>query len=160
MKKYLLTFFCIAFFSYSYAQNNNSISASDSVLAIAEKMPEFKGGQSAMYQYLVSNLAWPDVSADKIYKASITVGFIVTKEGKIKKTRIVKGAHPKLDAEALRVFSAMPDWNPGMNKGKAVNVFINLPLTYKSNIPPPVEETPAPVKAATKKKPMKKGKKK
>jgi hypothetical protein len=152
MKKIFLCFslLSICFIVRISAQ---SITASDSVLAIAEKMPEFKGGQDAFYNYLVSNLAWPDVSADKVYDARITLGFIVTKVGKVTKPRVVKGAHPKLDAEALRVISSMPDWNPGMNKGKAANVFVNIPLTYKSNVKPP-EETPAPTKPT--KKPVKK----
>ncbi len=142
----IIPFFLILISGFSFktiAQNN--ITAADSVLAIAEKMPEFKGGQSALYTYLVNNLAWPDVSADKIYEAKITLGFIVTKQGKISKARVVKAAHPKLDAEALRVISAMPDWEIGMNKGRPVNVFVNIPLTYKNNNRP-VEETP--VKAA------------
>ncbi len=143
-------------FSFSgFAQNN--ITAADSVLAIAEKMPEFKGGQSALYAYLINNLAWPDVTADKVYEAKITLGFIVTKTGKIIKARVVKGGHPKLDAEALRVISVMPDWNFGMNKGKAVNVFVNIPLTYKNNNRP-AEETPVKVIPA-KKQPVKKKKK-
>jgi TonB family protein len=138
----LIFFFLIAISAFSFkiiAQNN--ITAADSVLAIAEKMPEFKGGQSALYTYLVNNLAWPDVSADKIYEAKITLGFIVTKQGKISKARVVKGAHAKLDAEALRVIAAMPDWENGLNKGKPVNVFVNIPLTYRNNNRP-VEEAP------------------
>jgi TonB family protein len=132
---------------------SQSITAADSVLAIAEKMPEFKGGQDAFYNYLVSNLAWPDVSADKVYEAKITLGFIVTKDGKITKPRVVKAGHPKLDAEALRVITAMPNWNAGVNKGKPVNVFVNIPLTYKNNARPK-EETPA--IAVPAKKPVKK----
>jgi TonB family protein len=131
----------------------NVFSQSITVLAIAEKMPEFKGGQDAFYNYLVSNLAWPDVSADKVYEAKITLGFIVTKDGKITKPRVVKAGHPKLDAEALRVITAMPNWNAGVNKGKPVNVFVNIPLTYKNNARPK-EETPA--IAVPAKKPVKK----
>jgi TonB family protein len=150
MKYYFTLVFIISLFSSISSQ---TITAADSVLAIAEKMPEFKGGQDAFYNYLISNLAWPDVSIDKVYEAKITLGFIVTKDGKITKPRVVKAGHPKLDAEALRVITAMPNWNAGMNKGKAVNVFVNIPLTYKNNARPK-EETP--VVAAPAKKPVKK----
>ncbi len=148
MKYYFSLAFVLGLFLNISSQ---SITAADSVLAIAEKMPEFKGGQDAFYNYLVSNLAWPDVSADKVYEAKITLGFIVTKDGKIIKPRVVKAGHPKLDAEALRVITAMPNWNAGVNKGKSVNVFVNIPLTYKNNARPK-EETPvvaAPVKKKT-----------
>jgi TonB family protein len=158
MIKLLLPFvFVCTFITSTYSQ---TITAADSVLAIAEKMPEFKGGQDAFYNYLINNLAWPDVSMDKVYEAKITLGFIVTKDGKITKPRVVKGGHPKLDAEALRVISGMPNWNNGLNKGKPVNVFVNIPLTYKNNARPK-EETPvvAPVKKPVKKAPAKKKKK-
>jgi TonB family protein len=158
MLKILLPFvFVCTFITSTFSQ---TITAADSVLAIAEKMPEFKGGQDAFYNYLINNLAWPDVSTDKVYEAKITLGFIVTKDGKITKPRVVKGGHPKLDAEALRVVSGMPDWNNGVNKGKPVNVFVNIPLTYKNNARPK-EETPVevPVKKPVKKAPIKKKKK-
>jgi TonB family protein len=158
MIKILLPFvFVCTFITTTYSQ---TITAADSVLAIAEKMPEFKGGQDAFYNYLINNLAWPDVSADKVYEAKITLGFIVTKDGKITKPRVVKGGHPKLDAEALRVISGMPNWNNGVNKGRAVNVFVNIPLTYKNNARPK-EEAPVevPIKKPVKKAPVKKKKK-
>jgi TonB family protein len=158
MIRILLPFvFVCTFITTTYSQ---TITAADSVLAIAEKMPEFKGGQDAFYNYLINNLAWPDVSVDKVYEAKITLGFIVTKDGKITKPRVVKGGHPKLDAEALRVISGMPNWNNGVNKGKPVNVFVNIPLTYKNNARPK-EETPAemPIKKPVKKAPAKKKKK-
>jgi TonB family protein len=158
MIKILLPFvFVCTFITRTFSQ---TITAADSVLAIAEKMPEFKGGQDAFYNYLINNLAWPDVSVDKVYEAKITLGFIVTKDGKITKPRVVKAGHPKLDAEALRVISNMPNWNNGVNKGKPVNVFVNIPLTYKNNARPK-EEKPVevPVKKPVKKVPVKKKKK-
>ena len=36
-----------------------------------------------------------------------------------------------LEAEALRVVKAMPDWKPGMNNGQPVNCRYNLPITFR-----------------------------
>ena len=36
-----------------------------------------------------------------------------------------------LEAEALRVVKAMPDWKPGMNNGQLVNCRYNLPITFR-----------------------------
>jgi protein TonB len=36
-----------------------------------------------------------------------------------------------LDAEAIRVVSQMPDWKPGMQRGKAVSVEYTIPIEFK-----------------------------
>ena len=37
-----------------------------------------------------------------------------------------------LDKEALRVINKMPLWKPGLQNGKPVSVYFNLPVTFKS----------------------------
>ncbi len=39
-------------------------------------------------------------------------------------------AHPLLDAEAVRVVAAMPDWTPGTQRGKAVDVRLVVPIKF------------------------------
>ena len=43
---------------------------------------------------------------------------------------VIKVVDPLLEAEALRVVSAMPKWKPGMIKGKAVRVKYNIPVKF------------------------------
>jgi negative regulator of sigma E activity len=38
---------------------------------------------------------------------------------------------PALDAEALRIVSLMPQWQPGKQQGKPVIVFYTIPVTFK-----------------------------
>ncbi|MBP5348611.1 MAG: energy transducer TonB, partial [Bacteroidaceae bacterium] len=44
---------------------------------------------------------------------------------------VVKGIHELLDAEAMRVISAMPKWKPGKHRGKAVRVKYTIPLNFR-----------------------------
>ena len=39
--------------------------------------------------------------------------------------------HPDLDAEALRVVSASPDWTPGYVKGEPVKVVYTFPVIFQ-----------------------------
>ena len=42
----------------------------------------------------------------------------------------MKSVDPLLDAEALRVISAMPNWKPGKQNGKVVRVKYTVPLSF------------------------------
>ena len=57
--------------------------------------------------------------------------FVVTAEGYVGQTQVVRGVDQSLDREAIRVVNSMPKWNPGMNNGEYVNVWFTLPITFK-----------------------------
>lgn len=99
----------------------------DKVHDKVDQMPEFKGGQAKMVEYIGKHLVYPkDAGEGKVF-----VSFIVTKKGKIESVEVVKGVNKRLDEEAKKVISSMPDWNPGKNEGKAVSVKMTLPIMYK-----------------------------
>jgi len=57
----------------------------------------------------------------------------VDKEGILQNIRVVKGVHPSLDAEALRVVGLMNEklrWKPGRHNNKVVPVYFTLPITF------------------------------
>jgi protein TonB len=61
----------------------------------------------------------------------VYVTFIVTKEGKVTDTKIIRGVDPSLDKEALRVINMLPLWKPGKQKGQAVNVSYTVPVNFE-----------------------------
>jgi len=58
------------------------------------------------------------------------VVFTVSSTGKISNVRVVKPVHPLLDAEAVRIIRIMPDWLPGKQNGKPVDVIYQLPIDF------------------------------
>jgi protein TonB len=44
---------------------------------------------------------------------------------------IKKSLHPLLDMEAMRLVSGMPDWTPGLQDGKPVDVQVMVPVAFK-----------------------------
>ncbi|MBK8497254.1 MAG: energy transducer TonB [Flavobacteriales bacterium] len=99
-------------------------------LTIVEVMPEFPGGQEAMYKYLGKEVEYPDKAIEAGIQGVVYVNFIIEKEGTLSHARILRGASPLLDAEALRVVQGMPKWTPGMQLGKPVRVQYNLPIRF------------------------------
>ena len=95
-------------------------------------MPDFPGGQSALFRYLSQNVKYPIDAQEVGAQGRVIVQFLVAKDGKIEDVEVVRsGGHPALDAEAERVISAMPKWKPGTQRGKPVRVKYTVPVNFR-----------------------------
>lgn len=100
-------------------------------MGVIGQKPEFPGGESALYDYLSSHINYPAQAAEEGVQGRVIVQFTITKTGKIENVSVVRGRHPALDKEALRVVKSMPNWTPGRQDGRAVNVQHTLPITFR-----------------------------
>ena len=98
---------------------------------VVEQMPEFPGGFAEMMKYLANNIKYPSEAHKNGTQGRVTVQAIIDTEGRVTNTRVIKGADPYLDAEAIRVVSSMPKWSPGMQDGKPVNVKFTIPVMFR-----------------------------
>jgi TonB family protein len=102
----------------------------DDVFVVVEEMPRFPGGEEAMIQWIGQNLKYPEEARKNGVTGFVSVGFIVTKTGKVADVKIEKSASPLLNEEAVRVIKQMPDWTPGSQKGKKVDVKLVVPVKF------------------------------
>lgn len=111
----------------------------DSVMDVGavEQPPEFPGGHGAMIQYLQRNTHYPHDAVMNNVQGKVFVGFVVRKDGSVDEVKVVRGAAPALDAEALRVVRAMPAWKPGRTGGTPVAVRYTLPIVFAMESPSP-----------------------
>ena len=99
---------------------------------VVEVMPKFKGGESAMMEFLMMNMKYPQTAVKANQQGRAIVGFVVRKDGTVSDVHITKSAgHAVLDEEAMRVVKSMPAWEPGKQKGKPVDVKYNVPITFR-----------------------------
>ena len=112
---------------------NMQTKQSDSKVFVAvEVMPKFKGGESAMMEFLTMNMKYPQAAVKAKLQGRAIVGFIVRKDGTISDVHITKSAgYAVLDEEAMRVVKSMPAWEPGKQKGKPINVKYFVPITFR-----------------------------
>ena len=101
------------------------------VFDVVEKMPEYPGGQAALFEYLQKNVKYPADAEKKKVEGRVLVTFIVNTDGSITDIEVVRKTFPSLDAEAVRVISGMPRWKPGEQKGQKVRVKYTVPLTFR-----------------------------
>ncbi len=114
------------------AQNINLAlsSSKDKIYTIVETQPEYVGGTVAMREFIASHMLYPDEARQKGIEGTTFISFIVNTEGAISEVQSVKGISPECDAEAIRVIKAMPNWIPGKQDGKTVNVRFVLPIKF------------------------------
>ena len=60
----------------------------------------------------------------------VLVNFVVNTQGKVVKANVLRGLDPQIDEIALNAVNQMPEWKPGLNNGKAVNVFFTVPMRF------------------------------
>ena len=139
----ILTIALVAICTTGYAANNNQAvtdtAQTEEELTIAQEMPIFPGGDSAMYEYIVNNMAYPEEVREKKLMGKVFVQFVINKNGEVVNPRIARGIDPILDNEIIRVVQNMPKWTPGMNNGEPVNVVKTIPVSFKNE--PQPEET-------------------
>lgn len=98
-----------------------------------EQMPEFPGGMDAFNAYLKRELRYPEQCRQIGITGVVLVEFVVERNGSISNVKVLVPVYPDLDAEAIRVISASPKWNPGKQMGKAVRVFYQIPIRFSLN---------------------------
>ena len=101
------------------------------VFDVVEVMPQFPGGAPALMQYLSQNIRYPKEAMESETQGRVIVTFVVCKDGSICDAKVVKSVSPALDAEGLRVISSMPNWTPGTQSGKPVNVKYTVPISFR-----------------------------
>lgn len=93
-------------------------------------MPEFPGGQKAIFQFLANSARYPKDAAENRISGKVYVTFIIDEEGEVINPSFNLRVHPFLDAEAYRLIHAMPNWIPGKIDGKAVRVRYTVPISF------------------------------
>ena len=101
------------------------------VFDVVEGMPQFPGGEAALMRYLSQNIRYPKEAMEAKTQGRVIVQFVIEKDGSISGAHVVKSVNPQLDAEALRVVSAMPNWTPGTHNGQTVRVKYAVPISFR-----------------------------
>lgn len=114
-----------------------------------EEMPRFPGCESIASEveksncstkkfisYINSNLIYPEELLNRDIDDKVIVKFIIQKNGFISNIEILKDIEGGFGAEVKRIITNLNKkgvrWVPGKNKGKPENVFMILPVYFRS----------------------------
>jgi TonB family protein len=86
---------------------------------------------SFLKRWVYVYLRYPQSAVDEGVQGRVLVDFVIDEKGKVTDVRVAKGVDPRLDAEAVRVVAASPDWKPGVLRGKKVKTALSLYVEFR-----------------------------
>lgn len=118
------------------AQIDGKTSAGDKIVPYfdCDQRPQFFGSSDPRHflrEWVYQYLKYPQNAVRNGVQGTVTVQFIIEKDGKITDVKVVKGVDEELDAEALKVVSASPKWKPGKVGGVKVRSSLSLPIDFR-----------------------------
>jgi periplasmic protein TonB len=96
-----------------------------------EIAPEFPGGTEGLMKFISENVIYPKKARKKGIKGRVIIEFVVDRSGKVINEAVFTSVDPLLDNEAIRVVKEMPEWKPGRQDGKYINIKMHLPINFK-----------------------------
>lgn len=82
--------------------------------------------------FLAANIRYPQMCRENGIEGTVYVQFIVDTKGDYRDVQVVKGPHPALNKEALRVMSIMPKWTPAKDdNGVLVDYLMRKPIRFQ-----------------------------
>jgi TonB family protein len=128
----------VALLTFSIAQAQPGVSeqtsltvTGDTIYAVVDSNPEFKGGHEAWSAYVSKNLTYPSKARRSGVGGEVYTSFIITKEGRVGDVKTIKGISPECDAAAQKLIEKSPSWIPGSLGGRAVNVRFVQVIEFK-----------------------------
>jgi TonB family protein len=84
-----------------------------------------------MRTWIMKNLNYPSEAFNQKIEGRVSVRFTVNSKGKVQDITILSPTNPLLDTEVKRVIATMPDWKPGKQGGKPVDVYITTSVSFQ-----------------------------
>jgi len=126
--RYAVCLFLLSQAGFSFSQESRK--QSREVYTTATQMASFPGGKDALNRYINKHLRYPKTAMKNAVQGKVVIRFIVEADGSITNAKVVRSLHAECDKEALKVIKEMPKWDPGMQNGRFVAVYYNLPITF------------------------------
>ena len=101
------------------------------IFVVVEEMPEFPGGDATLTKFIHENLNYPEAAKANGIEGRVTIRFAIMANGKVDKVQVIKSIDANLDNEAIRVVRLLPEWKPGKQGGKPVNVWYSVPIIFQ-----------------------------
>ncbi|MBP5515769.1 MAG: TonB family protein [Bacteroidales bacterium] len=127
-------------FVFENDKPNYDFNEEEDIEEIPDEDATFPGGEDALYEFLGSNIQYPELARNNNVTGTVVVKFIVEKDGSITNASILRDIGGGCGKEVLRVINAMPKWIPAKKYGKRVRSFFTLPVQFELKYEPEQED--------------------
>ena len=104
-------------------------------ITIVEDKPIFNGkdADKGFREFVNNNIIYPPDALKDGIEGKVFIQFSINQQGEVVDAEVLRGVHPLLNAEALRVINSSPKWTPAMQRGKPVKVTYSFPVEFNLN---------------------------
>lgn len=94
--------------------------------------PKFKtGDKNEFVKWIFNEIVYPPEALKDKVQGRVMLEFAINTDGTVSDVKILRGVSKEIDAEAVRVVSESPAWEPGRDeKGNPVKVSTKLPVVF------------------------------
>ncbi|OON71060.1 hypothetical protein B0919_03455 [Hymenobacter sp. CRA2] len=89
------------------------------------------GGYSALERYLRREQQWPSEASGQNLSGVVKLKFTVEADGTVQNIQVVRGLHPALDEEAMRLICEGPAWRPGIVNGRRASQTVRVDVPFR-----------------------------
>ena len=107
---------------------NVGVEIMDYVEEVEEEVVE---EEAIPFQLVEVRPTFPEIAKENGVSGRVMLEFTVMPDGSIANVRVLRGVDPSLDAEAVRVVSSSPKWEPGRQRDRAVKVTYTFPVIFQ-----------------------------
>jgi TonB family protein len=90
----------------------------------------YHGGERKLFKYLGKTLIYPPEARDQNIQGKVHLSFVVQRDGTITDVIVEKSVSESLDAEAVRVVTSFPKWQPATVGNKAARAKVQMTVIF------------------------------
>ncbi len=108
---------------------------------LVEEAPVFPGCEKAsdkkacfnekIQKHVRKNFRYPEIAQEMGIQGKVYMHFVIQKDGSIGNIQIARSPDKNLGSEAKRIITKLPQMTPAKQRGRAVRVPFNIPITFK-----------------------------
>lgn len=100
----------------------------DQIFESVEINPDPPGGMAAFRKWIADNYQYPQGAIDAGVKGTISVSFVVEKDGSLTDIKVLRDLSYGTGQAAENLLKRARKWNPGIQNGRPVRVAYTLPI--------------------------------
>ena len=114
------------------AKSEQKSVSEDPPFTTVEQMPTFQGGGLITFnRWVMSQIRYPEIAQQNGIQGLVLVKFIVEIDGSLSNIKVIQSPDTSLTAEAVRVISNSPKWEPGRQRNHPVRVLFTMPVNFR-----------------------------
>jgi len=103
----------------------------DEIKVVVEDMPTFQGGDVKTFEaWVQEHVKYPEDAAESGVEGDVYIMFFVETDGSVSNVTVLRGVHPALDHEALKVVQSSPKWEYQNKRGDPVRARFSITVKF------------------------------